>query len=725
MARPRKWTDDHERRTAQSDRRKAERAVHDVEFIGIDGEGTGRWENHRYVMLSVGSETLTSTSGLTFTDIMDFLYTQYLKSPDAAFVGFFLGYDFTQWFKTLPEERARMLLTAEGRLRRQRRQNRQLGPFPVMYQGWEFDILGMKRFKLRPEGVKGRWMYVCDAGPFFQASLMSVIDPGKWSDPVVTADEYAILEEGKANRDRAKPDDRMRAYNTLENRVLARLMGRVNAGLVSAGIRLRKDQWFGPGQAAQVWLAQVKAPSGNDVRTALAGYGAMRSDTEEPVRDVVPVEGSRYDHVRIHHGDRDGQRISTPLLDAARMSYYGGWFEIFAHGHIPQDTWEYDINSAYPAIISALPCLLHGTWTRYEGNPPERARGARMVVLAHARVRGHHRRIGSMLHRREDHTICRPHETAGWYWRHELDAAARAGLIDTVDTDESWVYHPCDCRPPLRGIAGLYEERLRVGKDTPHGKGLKLVYNSVYGKFAQSIGEPKYGNALYASLVTAGCRTMILNAIATHERGADDVVMVATDGVYFRHRHRGLAISASLGEWAESAHRKLTLFKPGVYWDDSTRKRLHAGENPSFKARGISAKAFAGSISEVDSRFARWPAMDTLERNPEGPREDWYPKITFQSGFSMITCQQALQRGKWDLAGNVQEIELTQDADPIGKRRGGYFEDGVYWSEPYKDGGPGGIESRPYDRRFGQPDPEEYGITDDGTVKNSWARMFR
>ena len=282
MARPRKWATDQERRNAQTDRRRAERKQHEVEFIGVDGEGVGRWKDHKYVMLSVGDQSLTDSTGLTFTSIMDFLYTQYRQQPTASFVGFYLGYDFTQWFKTLPEGRARMLLTPEGRAKRQRRTNQQLGPFPVTWEGWEFDILGMKRFKLRPEGTKGQWMYVCDAGPFFQASLMSVIDPSKWEVPVVTADEYAVLEEGKKNRDSAILDDRMRAYNTLENRILARLMGRVNTGLVAAGIRLKKDQWFGPGQAAQAWLTLIKAPSGDMVREAITRDRTMRAIPEEP-----------------------------------------------------------------------------------------------------------------------------------------------------------------------------------------------------------------------------------------------------------------------------------------------------------------------------------------------------------------------------------------------------------------------------------------------------------
>jgi hypothetical protein len=741
MARPRKWADDRERRIAQSDRRRSERQAHDVEFIGVDGEGTGRWRDHTYVLLGCGEQAISSSTGLDFTSIMDFLYTQYLNHPNASFAGFFLGYDFTQWLKGLPENRARMLLTPEGRAKRVRRTAQHLGPFPVTYDGWEFDILGMKRFKLRPEGVKGQWMYICDAGPFFQASLMSVIDPRKWDVPIVTEDEYAILEEGKRSRDSAVLGDGMQAYNALENAVLARLMGRVNDGLAAAGIRLRKNQWFGPGQAAQAWLNGIKAPAGDVVREALIGHGTVRAVPEggllqsaghmqhvnsgEPIRESsdvsrepVRVQSPMGKNIQERH-----VREVIPLLDAARMSYYGGWFEIFAHGHIPGDTWEYDINSAYPSVISALPCLLHGVWRHTPGDY-QGASGSGVVVLSHARVRGGNRRIGAMLHRREDHGILRPLETAGWYWRHELDAASAAGLIDSVVCDESWAYQPCGCPPPMRGIAGLYDERLRVGKNTPHGRGLKLVYNSVYGKFAQSVGDPKYGNAVYASLVTAGCRTQILQAIGTHPEGAKSVVMVATDGVYFREPHNGLGISDRLGEWSESVHSNLTLFKPGVYWDDHTRESVRDGDSPAFKARGISARAFAGQLAGIDRHYDRWPDAFPGERDPEGPRDGWYPKVTFQSGFSMVTAVQALARRRWHLAGAVSDVELTQDADPIGKRHSGYYEDGVYWSRPFANGG-SRVESFAYDRRFGQPDPDEYGITDDGTVKDQWARMFR
>lgn len=720
MARPRKWSDDAERRQAQTDARKAKRARHEVEFVCIDGEGVGRGRDHKYVLLGAGDRTIDNGDGLKFTEIMNFLSETYYAHPGAAFTGFYLGYDFTQLFRLLPRERAWYLFTEKGIAKRQRRKMPQLGPFPVEYEGFEFDLLGMKRLKVRQTGTKG-WMYICDAGSFFQASLMSVINPKRWEIPVVSEDEYAILEEGKSRRDKARLDDDMRRYNILENRVLARLMGRLNEGFNQAGIHLKKSQWFGPGQAAQAWLTQIKAPTGESIRTQASVYG----------QDSIHGSG-RHRNVP---GGSEGP--GTPLLDAARYSYYGGWFEIFAHGHIPGQSWEYDINSAYPYIISTLPCLTHGQWSHDNDFHREPGPG-RPLQLVSAVLQGTNARIGSMLHRCEDHTIRRPLTTAGWYWAHELRAAIRTGLVHTYRVRETWTYLACDCKPPLRGIVGLYEERLRVGKNTPAGNAYKLMYNSAYGKFAQSIGNPKYGNPFYASLITSGCRTMILDAIATHPKGTHGVVMVATDGIYFVCRHPGLDIGSGLGQWEEKCHDGLTLFKPGVYWTDATRAKIANGQDPSFKARGISAKDFAGQLSAVDNHFSRWPDEYPHERDPDGPtREGWYPKVEFTAGFSMVTCQQALQRGKWHLAGTLGHspipdgcqgcsgAHLIQDADPIGKRHSGYLgNDGIYWSKPFKDGGPS-LESTPYDKRFGQPDPDEFGITDDGTVKDQWAQMIR
>jgi hypothetical protein len=723
MPRPRKWDTEDERRTAQNERRKTSRRIEaTTEFVAVDGEGIGRGRDHRYVLLGMGDmDSLENPAGLTWDAVASYLYTGYLARPEAAFVGFYLGYDFTQWLRNLPRERAWRLLTDPGIATRKRRISPQLGPFPVRYEDWELDILGMKRLKLRPRGEKG-WMYICDAGPFFQCSFLKAINPAQWSDPVVSEAEYEKIREGKSRRDSAGLDDRMREYNRLENMVMARLMHRYEEGLVAAGIHLRKNEWFGPGQAAQKWMSATELPSA------------------EVLRDLPRMRRAKVSGMA-HSND------SVSIAEIARLTYYGGWFEIFAHGHIPGQSWEYDINSAYPFIASKLPCLLHGKWSQGTNIPGEL--GQNSIRIVYATISGTHLQMGSALHRTPEGTIRRPYLTRGYYWQAEIDAGIRCGAIDSVNYIEWWQYDPCACPAPMRGLVSLYQQRLATGKNTPYGKALKLVYNSVYGKLAQSVGNPRYGNAIYASLVTSGCRAMILDAIASHpaRMQAEDasttpsvkpyLLMVATDAVFFNSPHTNLPLSEKIGEWSEIQRNNLTLFKPGIYWDDTTRNAITKGSDPVYKSRGISAGDFASELCAVDNHYSLWPKSYPAERDPNGDRTGWHPLIKYKSGFAMVTCQQALQRNKWHLAGTLGHEpkpgicdgcdgnHLIQDADPIQKRHSGWYQDGIYWSRPYPDAGNGEIESTPYDKRFGQPDPDEYGITDDGTVKESWGEIFR
>jgi hypothetical protein len=678
MGRPAKFNSTRERRDFQNERRKAERQARDTEFLGVDGEGTGRGTNHRYVLLGCGSEYISEESGLSFTDIASFLWGCYLRNRNHVFAGFYLSYDFTQWLKNLPENRAWYLFTDAG-ITRRRRTSRSgaVAPFPVRWEGWEFDLLGMKRFKLRPEGEKS-WLYINDAGPFFQSSFLSAIDPEKWEVPVCSDAEFAAISAGKSKRDTAALDSEMIAYNALENEILARTLKELNSGFIDAGVRLKRSQWFGPGQAAQAWLNTQVVPTTTEIKE---------------------------------------NKLLVAAQDIARKAYFGGWFEIMAHGIIPGTSHEYDINSAYPHIARQLPCLFHGTWTRQESIPGTRLDdslvengGWDTLRILYARVSGSHYRIGAMLHRLPDGNILRPHSTEGWYWAHELAAARRAGVVDHVDIQESWTYQACDCPRPLRRLANLYDYRIAVGKNSPKGKSAKLLYNSVYGKFAQSIGDPKYGNAIYASLITSGCRTQILDAIATHPEGAGAVLMVATDAIFFRSPHRGLALSGNIGEWESTERENLTLFKPGVYWDDATRAGIAAGAPAIFKSRGVSAKAFSATISEIDSHFGEWATSHyPITRDPESFREGWYPKVKFNAGFTMITCKQALARHKWHLAGAVGEAEVEQDSWPGVKRLPGEVTDGVFWSRPWPDLGE---PSAPYEKKFGIDD--EDWMTEDG-----------
>lgn len=235
------------------------------------------------------------------------------------------------------------------------------------------------------------------------------------------------------------------------------------------------------------------------------------------------------------------------------------------------------------------------------------------------------------------------------------------------------------------------------------------------------MGEPLFANPIYASLITAGCRTMILEAIASHPKGKQDVAMVATDAVYFLSPHPFLRCSENLGEWDHTERQNLTLFKPGVYWDDTTRERITQGTNISFKARGINASDFSRQLGRIDREFKDWEISDVL----------MFPRVEFPTSFSMVSALQAIRRGKWEMAGRVNEgVVIVQNSNPEDKREGIYRDeyDGrtIYRSEPYFGMIQGDdlelqwIKSTPYQKRFGMDDPwsdeykAQFGETPDG-----------
>lgn len=713
-------------------------------FIGIDGEGITVKGEHRYVLLGIGDQYITDSLGITWDQAFEFMYDNYTKYR--AMCGFFLGYDFNQLFKTLPEDRARMLLTNEGRAKRQSRGKNPM-PFPVRYKNWEFDMLGMKRLKLRPKCdcvylpgeplckcPKKPWLFVCDTGPFFQQSLLAVLNPKNWKDPIVTPEEYAIIQEGKSKRSSAtKIDGDMIRYNQLENEILSRVLNELDKGFREMGVLLPPSKWFGPGQVAQEWLRSNGVRRTVDLFESIGITSAGTNNTPQTISQMKKV-------IRLQNCG------SSLFWEAAKESYFGGWFELMMHGYIPGITYEYDINSAYPYIIKSLPCLEHGTFTYGSGIPIVNEGEYCLVrarVWAKSNLNGRTNKkvyIGPMPHRDHNGQIYRPIVTEGWYWWHELQASIAAKCMlpfpknpqsDLHSQCFEWIkYTPCNCPPPMEKVESLYLLRQKVGKDTPLGKGAKTGYNSMYGKFAQSIGHPIFGNPIYASLITAGCRTMILNAIATHPIGKKDVVMVATDAVYFRSPHPSLPISEELGEWGFKEKHNLTTFKPGVYWDDNARMAIKQGVKPEFKARGFSAKDFAEQIEKIDEEFRNWNGNPPPITNPD--RQDDWPSVTFPTSFSMVSCIQALRRGKWHLAGYIDSGENTQRSNPHMKRKGVYYdaEYGVYRTEPiphWLDVNDDGIEyqnclSTPYEKKFGLEDPfsweskEESGITPDGIM---------
>jgi hypothetical protein len=234
----------------------------------------------------------------------------------------------------------------------------------------------------------------------------------------------------------------------------------------------------------------------------------------------------------------------------------------------------------------------------------------------------------------------------------------------------------------------------------------------------QSAGEPKYANFLYASLITSLCRTKMLEAIASNERKASDLVRVAQDAVYFRHERPELTESGELGGWRMTEYHNLTLFQPGMYWHDETRALIAAGEKPDFKARGFKSTEMTETVGQADAVYGEWSRTH--------PISNVFPEITFTSRFDVRTLTQAMQRdgsGDWASAGRVREVTHTIRSVPSKHRSvdmGGLYWDtdsGMFRSMPYLEGR-SGLESAPYDKKVGWKEDQEQklGCNEDGPV---------
>jgi hypothetical protein len=372
------------------------------------------------------------------------------------------------------------------------------------------------------------------------------------------------------------------------------------------------------------------------------------------IQDAMELRMTRYDGAgavaSAWYTKKGTVNYKTPTNlphDVALFGYFGGRFEVGDIGYIG-DAYSYDINSAYPYLISTLPCIAHGHFEHvsvYDDSP----RIAIWRVSSHTtgfkyapfgfRSDKEYAREAQMPER----SILYAHEGQRWAWQSEVKVARQHYGSDAIEIHEGYVWvsdcelHGCD-GTPFKDVPEMYRMR-KILKKAGDGaeKVFKLTLNSLYGKLAQSIGfkiidqtsdyeyhyalidpecdqcnalngahpcgisAPKYQSFIWAGLITSGTRAMILDAAM--QNGAD-VVSFATDGILSRTPIDILKTGAELGDWEFTLVKELYIFQSGVYVyqkaDDSTTKEEITPDwdrndpriiwKQDYKTRGFSQK---------------------------------------------------------------------------------------------------------------------------------------
>lgn len=580
------------------------------EFVGIDGEGWNL-DEHVYGMLVTSERTRYLYTGkpLTTEQCLSFIASlQYGKGT--YIVGYFFDYDVTMILRDFardrPDDAARLFSSGSKRY--------------VWWRGYGI------RYRPHKSLTVKRWtdddsspaVTIHDVQGFYQCSFVKALTKFNVTD----GETLSRIADMKGQRSVFTPDRAadILAYSQLECELLVRLMNRLRGLSEQAGINA--EPYEGPGRLASRAMEQF--------------YGRKRH------QDTVAA-------------------MPDALRSTVMAAMYGGRFENTAVGAVGVPIREYDKHSAYPAAMTALPCLIHGRWTRTRTN-----RG--LLNLSHVRFRDDQEPDWGLCYplpiRRKTGALQYPREGSGWYWDHEYRD------IPTLDYTESgtWSWFPdgCDCKP-FDWIHRLFAQRERMEEQEPgSGVCLKLALNTLYGKCAQTrpIAGP-WLNMVYASLITSSLRSDMYQLYMSLP--ARSAVMFATDAIFTRDT---LPITHGLGglELANT-YDSLVIVQPGLYYDSASAH---------FKTRGI-PKQYIQDHGRNIRQFADVGIP--------------YPMEVAQ--FKGLRLSLA-QNNPTDMGNWVRTVR-TVETRTLSKRIGKETIDGIHWTLPADNDNPDG-ES--YERDF-------------------------
>ncbi len=510
---------------------------------------------------------------------------------------------------------------------------------------------------------------IFDTFGFFQSSLVRAIEdmPG-----AVTPEELAIIKAGKKERGNFKGEDieGIKNYTTHELQALVNMMNILREGLRNAiqDKPIELTRWQGAGSVAEALIELY-----------LCG-GKRGVETRRELRQMLgEFEGESED---------EKQR-----LDWVLRAYFGGRVDLVKQGNHQGVIYEYDLSSAYPSFAVELPNMKDGRWEKVVNPTREQVESASMVSMFHVRTHAYERDLPfyALPFRAKNGAIYYPPEVEGVYMRDHVIAAFRHydyfekqkrlchyGVNPhgpSLEIVSAWLFHPASDEKPFAWIGELFDYRASLPKKDARGQVVKLGINSVYGKFAQSVGKrgmpPRFVSWFFAAAITAGTQRRVVEAGLTNP---DAVVMFATDGVYSTQPlDVPVPEKKTLGGWEHTVAEAGGVFvQSGVYLlRYKPLKETYADrdeENKFFKTR---TRGFSPQhLTRVEGKSYNQAVSELLSRDIPQCWERGDPELHFECnvylglGASAVSRRTWKRIGMWKLGPRSLKLDATE-----GKRR--------------------------------------------------------
>lgn len=465
------------------------------------------------------------------------------RNPFAIHVGYGFRYDANMMMQDLPEKLiTKLWQTGEARFGRWYVRWVPGKMFTVSKRGEKWHATKNKKDKVS--------VTIYDYSSFFGGSKFITSAEEILRDSLSEQDRDTI-EHGKAARGANTWDDLNEVvfYWKAEIQLIRRVFETFRDVMCRAGFPLKA--WYGPG--------------------ALANFINAREEIRPKLVGVQTTSGT----------------MPTAVHEASKRAFSGGRFELFQAGRTKGPIYAVDINSAYPYALTMIPSFEEGSgkWVHVE-NPTHIERFGFYRIAYHAPLSSPFESRPMPLFWRDNRgLISFPNRAHGWYASPE--ARMVNGMRGAV-ISEGWVWQSAESDFPWQFLREMYQTRMRLGKSNLLSIPFKLGPNSLYGKYAQTVGwdqtkklPPKSHALPVAAWITSFTRAKLWSVI---RQIPQRVIAVETDSVFFTGDPSDLDITIGdgLGEWSIKEYEEIVYIQSGMY------HTKQGGEWTGTKSRGLS-----------------------------------------------------------------------------------------------------------------------------------------
>lgn len=264
-------------------------------------------------------------------------------------------------------------------------------------------------------------------------------------------------------------------------------------------------------------------------------------------------------------------KVPEKVLKYAYNSYYGGHFEILKRGYM-EHIYSYDIKSAYPAEIANLIDMNKGKWEKTGILHPECHSGFYLcsIQAMERNFSPFMQKIGGSL----GLNVYPNGRFKQYLTKEEILFFEEHFQNAVIKIENGYEFFPkTEVKPFESEIKRLYQWK-ETEENPDVKKCVKIILNSLYGKFIQVSGDMhqtgKLFNPIFAAKITAGARLKILELAL---QKPESIISFSTDSVASTEKLK-VPLHPQLGEFDLDFEGEGVILMSDIYnyWNTETKK---------------------------------------------------------------------------------------------------------------------------------------------------------